>query len=126
MFYLKTSGHYLIEEALVIYSEHQALRSAFWKVAIHGRLSHSLSFMSEYNFELRRLSGSTIELTHYLSRSISPGSKHTDPEDPNIEQFAEKSQKRESVAIIQETENNDSAEQYKHIEQGERIPGIIG
>lgn len=58
----------LSEKPLVIYTDHQALLTAFKKKYIHGRLASWLDLTAEYNFEVEYRQGSSNGAADYLSR----------------------------------------------------------
>lgn len=93
IFCLKMFGHYLLLEPLIIYSYHQALRSASGKAEIHSRLSRCLNFMAEHNFGIPHLPGNRNVVADCLSLSTSADSKDANPEKLNIDQFLEKNSK---------------------------------
>lgn len=53
----------------IICRAHQALKSAFGKIDVHGRLARWLKLMAEIEFEIRHLPGNENVTTDYLSRS---------------------------------------------------------
>lgn len=54
---MRTFRHYLLSGSFVVYSDHEALRSAIKKNYIHGRLTRRLKLIAEYEFEIRHLPG---------------------------------------------------------------------
>lgn len=75
IFALKKFRHHLLGDPFVVYSDHKALRGAFEKVEIHGRLSRWLDIVAEHAFEIRQVDGKGNVLDDYLSRSISSPSR---------------------------------------------------
>lgn len=65
----KTLLHFLLSGSFVLYSEHQALRTALKKADIQRRLTRCLSLTDEYKFEICHLLGNKNFIAGYLSRS---------------------------------------------------------
>lgn len=57
MFSLRKFRHYVISGPFVVNSDHEALRSAFKKNDIHGRLTRWLNLMDEYDLEILHMQG---------------------------------------------------------------------
>lgn len=78
IFCLQKFRHYLRSAPLVFYSHHQALKVAFGKSDIHGRLARCLNFIPEYEFEIRDLQGEKNVEVDYLSRSVEAAGSPSD------------------------------------------------
>lgn len=70
IFALRKFRLYLLSsKRFVVYSDQQALKDAFARKDIHGRLASWLDFIAEYDFELRYRKGSSNKAADFLSRS---------------------------------------------------------
>lgn len=57
VFSLKKFRYFLLNDAFVVHSGHQALRTAFAKRDVHGRIARWLNLMAEYRFEIKHIPG---------------------------------------------------------------------
>lgn len=60
--------HLLSSEPFALLTDHQALRSAFLRKAVHGRLARVLDFLAEFGFKFSYCKGSSNEEGDFLSR----------------------------------------------------------
>lgn len=69
IFALRKFRVYLLSsDPFTVYSDQQALKAAFSRIDIHGRLARWLDFLAEYDFEVRFWKGSSNPAADFLSR----------------------------------------------------------
>lgn len=76
--------HLLSSEPFKPLTDHQALRSAFAKKDVHGRLARRLDFLVEYDFHIEYQSDPSNKAADFLSRTLlaEKGSVNGDEGDP--------------------------------------------